>query len=209
MRVLQLPPSGTVYTSNAWLVLGDWSRLEDVNGLVDVGRDPGVLRAILQAPTGVGKRKIERVVLTHSHYDHAELLPRIRAAFDPEVCAGVGTGAEVDRLLREGDRILLGDEEFEVIAAHSHTADSICLFSPASGALFHGDAPILIHAAGGTYEPGFLNMLTNLCRRDIRVFYPGHGDPITEGCNARLRASLEVVRNSVRQDLTESKENSR
>jgi len=200
MRILHLPSSGRLYTANAWLVLGDWSRLGDINTLVDVGRDPAILDAIRQASTGVGKRKVDRVVLTHSHYDHVELLPRIRAEFAPEICGYEGTSVEVDRLLQDGERLVLGDQEFEVVAAHSHTSDSICLFNPQSGALFSGDAPLLIHSAGGTYEPGFVRTLRHFCRREIRVLYPGHGPAVREGCNTGLRTSLEFVRASFRHD---------
>ena len=37
MRIVTLENSGEVYTSQVYLVLGDSSRLEDVNTLVDVG----------------------------------------------------------------------------------------------------------------------------------------------------------------------------
>ena len=41
MRIVTLENSGRIYTSQVYLVLGDTSRLEDVNTLVDVGQDPG------------------------------------------------------------------------------------------------------------------------------------------------------------------------
>jgi hypothetical protein len=39
-----------MYTSLAYLVLGDASQLEDVNTLVDVGADPAILASIERAP---------------------------------------------------------------------------------------------------------------------------------------------------------------
>lgn len=194
MRVIRLGRGATIYTCNVYLVLGTWSRLEDLNALVDVGRDPRILAEIGTAPTGVGKRKIDRVVLTHSHYDHTEMLPRILAEFEPEVCALAKTVEGVGRELSDGDRILLGDQEFEVVAAPGHTEDSLCLYNQETGTLFSGDAPLIANSAASTYGPAFLAAVEKLCTRDISVIYPGHGDPVTERCNVRLRSSLNQTR---------------
>ena len=67
MRIVMLENSGQVYTSQVYLVLGDASRLEDVNTLVDVGQDEAILASVERAPTGVGKWPVEQVVLTHNH----------------------------------------------------------------------------------------------------------------------------------------------
>jgi hypothetical protein len=50
MRIVTLDNSGRMYTSLAYLVLGDASQLEDVNTLVDVGADPAILASIERAP---------------------------------------------------------------------------------------------------------------------------------------------------------------
>ena len=198
MRVIPLPNSGRHYTSNAYLVLGTWNRLSDVNTLVDVGRDPSVIGQIRSAPTGLGKRKVDRVILTHSHYDHAEMLPAIRQEFHPEVLAYSPSVPGLDRTLVPGEAIVLGDEEFEVIAIHAHTDDSICLYNPANGVLFSGDAPVIVHSPGGEYEPEFVEALGSLCERGVREIYPGHGDPLREDCGSLLRNSLEMIRRSSR-----------
>ena len=93
-------------------MLGDASRLEDVNTLVDVGQDPAILASIERAPTGVGKWPVEQVVLTHSHSDHCALLPRVREAFHPKVFAFSPNIDGVDGLLRDGDTIKMGDAVF-------------------------------------------------------------------------------------------------
>ena len=48
MRIVTLENSGELYTSQVYLVLGDASRIEDVNTLVDVGQD-GILRTDCQS----------------------------------------------------------------------------------------------------------------------------------------------------------------
>ncbi|MGD0364777.1 MAG: MBL fold metallo-hydrolase [Bryobacteraceae bacterium] len=193
MRIVILENSGQVYTSQVYLVLGSASRLEDVNTLVDVGQDPGVLASIARAPTGVGKWPVEQVVITHGHYDHCALLPAIRETFHPRVLAfspGVG---DVDRLLRDGDAIKMGDQYFEVIHTPGHSSDSICLYNRTEGVLFAGDTPLLIGSPDGTYEAAFLTALAKLCARDIQRIYFGHGPPLMEKCNERLRESQKMA----------------
>ena len=200
MRVIRLEDSGLVYTSNVYLVLGDWSGMSDVNTLVDVGRDPAVLDSLANAPTGVGKRSVEQVVLTHEHFDHVEMLGAIHERYNPTVCA-FGSGMEgVDRELRDGDELKAGDQIFEVLHTTGHSSDSICLFCREEGVLFAGDTTLVIHSAGGTYEEGFAAALERICARDVRAIYFGHGAPLLEDCNLRLQRSLEIVQKSVRRD---------
>jgi glyoxylase-like metal-dependent hydrolase (beta-lactamase superfamily II) len=196
MRIVTLENSGEVYTSEVYLVLGSASRLEDVNTLVDVGQDPAILASIERAPTGVGKWPVEQVVLTHNHYDHTALLPRVRETFHPKVLAFSPNTDGVDCLLHDGDTIKMGDGYFEVIHTPGHSSDSICLYNRAEGVLFAGDTPVVNASATGTYEPEFLVALEKVCARDVRVIYFGHGAPLTEHCNERLRESLKMAAHS-------------
>ncbi len=195
MRVIMLENSGLIYTSNVYLVLGNWSALGDVNTLIDTGRDPAVLDALAHAPTGVGKRAVEQVVLTHGHYDHVELVPVLRERFHPTVAGFRGSVEGLDRVLEDGDEFRAGDETFEVLHTPGHSSDSICLYCRREGALFAGDAPLLIHSGDGTYEDDFAAALEKICARDVRTIYFGHGAPLTADCNHRLRRSLEIVTN--------------
>lgn len=198
MRVILLENSGRIYSSNVYLVLGDWSGVSDVNTLVDAGRDPAVLDALAHAPTGVGKRAVEQVVLTHGHYDHVELLGAIRDRFQPTVCAFRGGLEGADRVLQDGDELKAGDETFEVLHTPGHSSDSICLYCHREGALFAGDTPLLVHSSDGTYEESFAAALEKICARNVRAIYFGHGAPLLEDCNVRLRWSLEIVNKSVK-----------
>ena len=86
---------------------------------------------------------------------------------------------------------------FEVIHTPGHSSDSICLYNQAEGVLFAGDSPLLITSPTGTYETGFLVALEKLCARDVRRIYFGHGAPLTEGCNQRLRESHSMAAGSL------------
>ncbi|MGA3260630.1 MAG: MBL fold metallo-hydrolase [Bryobacteraceae bacterium] len=196
MRIVTLENSGELYTSQVYLVLGDASRIEDVNTLVDVGQDPAILASIGRAPTGIGKWPVEQVVLTHSHSDHCALLPLVRDAFHPKVFAFSPSIEGVGCLLRDGDTIKMGDGYFEVIHTPGHSSDSICLYNQAEGVLFAGDSPLLITSPTGTYEAGFLGAFEKLCARDVRRIYFGHGAPLMEHCNQRLRESQRMAAGS-------------
>ena len=198
MRVILLENSGRIYSSNVYLVLGDWSGVSDVNTLVDVGRDPAVLDALAHAPTGVGKTAVEQVVLTHGHYDHVELLGAIRDRFQPTVCAFDGGVEGTDRVLQDGDELKAGDETFEVLHTPGHSSDSICLHCPEEGVLFAGDTPLLVHSSDGTYEESFAAALEKICARNVRAIYFGHGAPLLADCTSLLQRSLEIVNKSVK-----------
>ena len=196
MRIVTLENSGEIYTCEVYLVLGGRSRIDDINTLVDVGQDPAIFASIERAPTGVGKWPVEQVVLTHCHSDHSALLPRIREAFHPKVFAYSPNTEGVDHLLRDGDSIKMGDEYFEVIHTPGHSSDSICLYNRTEGVLFAGDTPVIIASPGGTYEAGFLEALEKVCARDVRAIYFGHGPPLMERCNERLRESQRMAAGS-------------
>ena len=92
-----------------------------------------------------------------------------------------------------GTRSKWATQYFEVIHTPGHSSDSICLYNQAEGVLFAGDTPLLIASPDGTYEAGFLAALEKLCARDVRRIYFGHGPPLTEHCNERLRESQNMA----------------
>ena len=193
MKILNLKRDNGIYTSNVFLVLGGFNAIDDVNTLVDVGRDPSVIGRINSASTGVGKQRIEQVVLTHSHYDHASLLPQICEAYGPKVYAYSPSLDGVDHLLKDGETLRMGDGIFEVIYTPGHSSDSICLYCQGEGVLFAGDSPIVIQSCEGTHEDGFVSALIRLARKNIKAIYFGHGYPLLKDCNRRIRSSLKMA----------------
>ena len=193
MHITSLQSGGRVYTSNAYFITGTWNRIEDINTLVDTGKDPQLLKSLDQARNGVGKRRLEQVVLTHSHYDHIELLPQIATLFSPVVFAFTEGLQGVTHILQDGQRLIFGDEEFEVLHTPGHSSDSACFYCPTDKVLFSGDTPLIINSPEGSYQEAFLCALERLCRLDIRSIYFGHGAPLLTGCNERLRLSLNTA----------------
>jgi glyoxylase-like metal-dependent hydrolase (beta-lactamase superfamily II) len=196
MRIIPVKGCQNVYTSNVFLVLGDWKRIEDMNTLIDVGNDPSVMAAIDAIDTGVGKNKVEQIVLTHSHSDHTGILPLIKKRFQPQVYAFSPFIDGVDRILQDGDKIRIGESEFEVLHMPCHTNDSICLLNEAAGVVFSGDTPIPIRTPDGAYGDDFYQALKMLCQKKIHVIYPGHGEALTTNVADILCESLKNVRES-------------
>lgn len=194
VKIYNLTEKSTVYTSNVYLITGTWNTMDDVNALVDAGRDLSILEMIFEIPTGVGKKQVEKVVITHNHYDHTSMLFNVKKVFSPKVYAYSRSIDGVDRILKDGDMIKLGDRNFEVIHMPGHSSDSICLFNRDEGVLFSGDAPLSVRTPEASYEDDYVKALERLCRRDVKVIYPGHGDPVTKGSNDMLRNSLRNVR---------------
>jgi len=195
MRVKCLVSDKNVYSSHAYLILGEWNRLEDINTLLDVGSNNGIVSRVAAMATGFGKHAVEQVVLTHSHSDHTAGLASIIERYRPRVYA-FAPFEGVDHLLRDGQIIRMGDQDFEVIHAPWHSDDSICLYCAAERVLFSGDTPLHIRTPGGTYLRSFADFLERLCLLQIDVLYTGHDSPVTNDVNGLIAQTLTNVRQS-------------
>ena len=194
MKIFNLTKDSSIYTANAYLVLGTWNAIQDVNTLVDVGRDPLIIDAVKAINTGLGKPKVNQVILTHSHYDHTSMLPEIKKHFKPSVYAFSRFLSGVDYQVKDNQKISIADETFEIIYSPGHSHDSICLYCEAEGILFSGDTPVIIYTQDGTYEPTFIAAMEKISQRDIQIIYPGHGNPIDRNCNDLIHQTLLNVR---------------
>ena len=193
MKINNLYRLSKIYTSNVYLVTGDWNTLGDKNTLIDVGRDPGILKRINEASTGVGKHRIEQVFLTHNHYDHSSLLPVIKRTYNPKVFAYSSNLKDVDETVTGGELFKIADRQFEVIHTPGHSTDSICLYCAEEKVLFAGDTPLLIRSKDNTYPPEFVQVLEYLATKQIESIYFGHGEPLIEGCFRTILTTLQNI----------------
>jgi glyoxylase-like metal-dependent hydrolase (beta-lactamase superfamily II) len=194
VKIISVTGSGNIYSSNVYMVLGDWKRIEDINTLVDVGSDPVALDNIEATATGLGKKKVEQVVLTHCHSDHTALLSVIRERYKPVVYAFSPYLEGVDCVLKHGQRLRMGDRDFEVIHTPGHSEDSICLFNEDEGVLFVGDTQVIVRPGNAEYEERFVRAMEDICRRSVKEIYFGHGAPLCQGVQRMLWDSLRNIR---------------
>ena len=195
MKIINLTKDSKSYTCNVYFVLGDWKAIDDVNAMIDVGRDSSIIEKIYRLDTGVGKKRVEKVVLTHGHFDHTSSLPDIKDEFGPAIYA-FHLFDGVIHVLKDGQTVKLADRWFEIIHTPGHTSDSICLYCAEEGVLFSGDTNLVITATDGSYQEDFVRAFEKIARRNIKAIYPGHGKPITDGAKRLIHMSLDNIRKS-------------
>ncbi len=146
---------------------------------------------------------IDKIILTHGHFDHIGAINEIRKNIDIEVYAYIDSekyltnsyynlsrflgGEEVIindvKYFRDGDIISL-DDGFSVKVIHTpgHTEDSCVFYSEKDKVLFSGDT-LFNNGIGNTSFPGgnYDTLISSIKNRiltlddEVKV-YPGHGD---------------------------------
>jgi len=195
MRVVELSQNPLVYTCRSYLLLGDWNRIDDINTLIDPGVDNSVLAEIEALSTGFGKRPVERIILTHNHFDHAASAATFKRHFGAKVyawCEGEG----VDELLYDGQILNVADNTLQVLHTPGHSSDSICLYCQEEKVLFSGDTQLMIRCVGGAYSSEYVETLRRLAALSIERVYSGHDQVVTSRVNETILQTLANVRNS-------------
>lgn len=196
MRVKCLEQPHNQYSCRSYLVLGDWSTVEDINTIIDPGPDGHIIEQIEKTYTGVGKRPVDLIVLTHNHFDHAAGAMALKEKFGAQVVANL-PGPGVDRCLTNGESLRFGDCWFEVIHVPVHSEDSICLYCQSEGVIFSGDTSLRVMASDGSYSRVYLEFLERLFRLPLNQVYSGHDPPVTENIRPMLEHSIRLVRQSI------------
>jgi glyoxylase-like metal-dependent hydrolase (beta-lactamase superfamily II) len=192
------------FASNCYIV-GSASTKEGM--IIDPGAEPGnILRTVDQLGLSISS-----IVATHAHMDHVDALQAVKdrtnaqfalheaekallssGAMRPLQSLGVSpyqSAPEPDRLLKDGDRIDVGDLHFEVLHTPGHSPGGICLSG--HGVVFSGDA-LFNFGIGRTDFPGgsYERLMKGIHEKlmvlpDETIVYPGHGPATTIGDERR------------------------
>jgi len=203
--------SGAAFDGNVYLVL-DRRPI-----LVDAGMMAGpTLKNIKRF---IDPTKIELIVLTHCHHDHAGAAPALKEATgarlmlsEKEVgCIGdelasvaylFGQQApeyRVDETLKEGMVLDTGEWKLEVLETPGHSQGSICLYERKQKVLFSGDTVFpdgnigRTDMFGGSTED-LVRSIQRLTELDVEIMYPVHMDITSRDVNRQIQMSLRFAK---------------
>lgn len=187
--VTNLAADVQAFTSNAFLVDGD-RRV-----LVDAGANFDVVPAI-EAVGG-----IDAVVVTHTHPDHVGNLADVKESFGVEAWGFDIEQDGIDHGIEDGDRVQLGDHEYDALHTPGHKNDHLCFYSKDAKVLFAGD---LVFANGGfgrtDLEEGdrgrlieSIEYLLKEIDSGVEVMHAGHGPSVPDP-QSDIELALQAAR---------------
>jgi glyoxylase-like metal-dependent hydrolase (beta-lactamase superfamily II) len=178
------PSPMTLNGTNTWLVAEPGSAQVTV---VDPGpADEGhLLRVAGQAQAE--ERRVTRILLTHSHPDHAAGAARFAELTGAPVLAADPAARLGHEGLSPGQVITADGLEIRVVATPGHTADSVCLHLPADHSLLTGDTvlgrgtTVIAHDGSlGAYLESLDRLRALAGQAGLTTLLPGHGPLVTD-----------------------------
>lgn len=195
MKIIPLRFSSRSYSCSAYYIINSKEFTGGYNTLIDVGSDGYIINEIQALTLNKTSSGVDQVILTHNHSDHAGGLAEVLDCFHPRAYA-FSPYPGVTNLLKDGDTIKCGDQQFYVLHTPGHSDDSICLYCSNTGALFSGDTSLNILSPSSSYPRDFLTSLELISQLEVKTIYPGHSRPILTDCNKIIKQTLENVRSS-------------
>ncbi len=206
--------AGRGYDSNIMVLDGDDPVIIDCgtgnNNAFNIERIANVLEG----------RKVDRIVLTHGHFDHAGGAAGISRHFDapvyihpegiemlassdPQATGAWLFGANPEpveaKSLNEGDVVDVGGIRYEVLYTPGHSLHSIALWHGPSRTLIPGDT---VYAdggigrwdlKGGDYDQ-LVASLARLFQLGAESMYPGHGPSVETGAVDHIGMGLRMAK---------------
>jgi glyoxylase-like metal-dependent hydrolase (beta-lactamase superfamily II) len=190
-RVLAANPSPFTHTGTQTYIVGTGNV-----AVIDPGpADPAHIAGILTATAG---ERIVAIMCTHTHRDHSLAAAPLKARTGAEIvgCAplvldddGPRTDAAFDRtyvpdrVFIDGERLCGPDWTLQAVATPGHTSNHLCLALTEERALFTGDhvmgwSTTVVSPPDGDMA-AYMRSLALLQARDDVVYYPAHGEPVT------------------------------
>lgn len=192
-RVLARNPSPFTFTGTGTYIIG-----RGEVAIIDPGpADPAHIDAVAEAVAG---ERVRFHLITHTHLDHSPAAaplqarvggaiggcaplaladdgPRADAGFDPDYVPAL--------VLADGEAVDGPGWRLTAVATPGHTSNHLCYALAEERALFTGDhvmgwSTTVVAPPDGDMA-AYLASLEKLAQRaDDRIYYPTHGDPVTE-----------------------------
>jgi len=191
-RVLCNNPSPYTYTGTSTYLVG----ANDGLAVIDPGpNDLDHHDAIIQAAAG---RKIDKILITHSHIDHSPLAAILSDKTGAPICgfgphgtgrkgglegekveAGADWNYKPDVLIKDGDEITGSDWSITAIHTPGHTANHLCFHLQEENTLFVGDhimawATTVISPPDGDVRR-YIESLRKVADLKPQILVPTHG----------------------------------
>ncbi len=219
VRVTAPNASAYTFTGTNSFILG-----EDPVFLIDAGPDDAAHLAALER--ALDGRRVAAILLTHTHKDHSGLARAASKRFaaplwfagrhrrsrplkfleiDP-LARACDWDLEPDRILKDGDRLALGDMAIDVVTTPGHCANHVVFGIVGTPYLISGDHVMgwnstLVAVPDGSMR-AYLQSLDKLADLPFGIYLPAHGGPIADGkAQARAIAQRRRARNRQILDL--------
>jgi glyoxylase-like metal-dependent hydrolase (beta-lactamase superfamily II) len=183
-----LNPLTNIGDSNIFLVDGG----EEL-ALIDAGAGLNCKKLIRNIKyLGKDVKKIKKVIITHNHIDHVGGVKILKKKLKIKVYSGFGSyykNIKISKIVKENDRIKVGDITLKVLSIPGHTPDSIALITKINNKklVFTGDTAIGDQKKVGKGIVGWYDVHWGSCLEDFKksikklmklnsdILIPSHG----------------------------------
>lgn len=197
---LKMPPFGPP----AWEVSNVYFVGDGAAFIIDAGYPtPESKKSIIDAWRELGRPKIEAILITHAHPDHAGALidvaretnsPVWLHKLEADFLGRYFPTESIGRLIGDGEIIEAGATRLKVFHVPGHTPGHLCFLDESRSFLFTGDHivgtgyAVIMPPQGDMME--YMAGLRRMAKFELKKILPGHG-PLVDDPASKIREYIE------------------